>query len=224
MKIRNLKGKKVLITAGSTWVGIDKVRVITNVFGGSLGIFLAKVFAKSGASVKLLIGASRNKIKNSGNIKVEEFRYFHELLDKVKTELSEGDYDVMIHSAAVSDYEPVKFYNTKIKSGQRSLIIKLKPTIKIVDLVKKIKPNIFLVKFKLEIGLDRGRLIEVALNSLKKSKADLVVANDFEKMGNRHDAYIIDSEGLILECFGKKDIALKVKEVFLKKIEKSRKN
>ena len=51
-----LKNKKILITAGPTWIPIDKVRVITNIFKGRLGIIIAKEAIKRKAKVTLLLG------------------------------------------------------------------------------------------------------------------------------------------------------------------------
>lgn len=206
-----LSGKKVLVTAGPTWVPIDKVRVITNIFGGTLGAIIAKKFAEAGASVTLLFGPGRAALPpESKNLKIVRFVFFDDFLKLVKSELKNGSYSVMIHSAAVADYTPISPEKGKIKSGKRELTIKLEPTIKIVDLVKKIAPKIFLVKFKLEVGVTKEKLIEVAHGSMLKSQADLIVANEFRETGKNHKAYIINPGRQITECIGKEKIANKL--------------
>jgi len=211
--LKNLKNKKILVTAGPTWVSIDKVRVITNIFSGRLGLLIAKEAAKKGAKVTLLIGPgpfSFFKSKNK-NLRVLHFKYFDELYNLMKREISSKKYDIVIHSAAVSDYTPTSHYKGKIKSGKENLIIKLKPTIKIVDQIKKWDKKVFLIKFKLEVNVKEKELIERAYESMLASDADLMVANDLKDMkGERQKAFIIDKEKKIILCQNKKEIAKKV--------------
>jgi phosphopantothenoylcysteine decarboxylase/phosphopantothenate--cysteine ligase len=214
-----LKGKKILITAGPTWVAIDKVRAITNIFGGTLGAIIAENANKLGADVTLLFGPGRTSLpKAENNFKIIKFKYFEELLDLVKKEVGSKKYDIVIHSAAVADYTPVSVNDGKIKSGKESLTIELKPTIKIVNLIKDLDPNIFLVKFKLEVNLSEKELLDVAYKSMQESKADLIVANDFNTVQKDHKAFIIDKDKSIKEFFGKKEIALGLLETLKEKI------
>lgn len=206
---RNLEGKNFLITAGSTWVPIDRVRVITNVFGGRLGILISYYARKKGANVTLLLGpgnicASDQLLKG---IKIIRFKYFSDLLSLVIKELRTNNYDVMIHSAAVSDYIPEKISPGKIKSNKNKLTLVLKPTIKIVDLVKKIKSSIFLVKFKLEVNISEKKLLQSACDSMVKSNADLIVANDFNDMKKKQIAYVINKDFSFKKVLGKENIA-----------------
>lgn len=214
-----LKGKKILITAGPTWVPVDKVRVITNIFGGALGFIIAETTYRMGASVTLLMGPGRVNLPSStNNFKIIKFKYFDEILDLVKKEVGSKRYDVIIHSAAIADYAPVVSEEKKIKSGKKSLIVKLKPTIKIVDLIKKIDPSIFLVKFKLEVDIPKDKLISIAYKSMLQSKADLIVANDFKTVISNHLAYIIDQNKNIKYFVGKKSIARGLMKIVAKKI------
>src|SRR3989338_961291 len=111
-----LKGKDILITAGSTWVAIDDVRVITNIFGGTLGVYIAEEAVRLGAKVTLLLGPGRvSPTVHSKNFNLIKFKYYDELLNLVKESISSNRFDVMIHSAAVADYIPVKKVKGKIK-------------------------------------------------------------------------------------------------------------
>jgi len=205
--MKTLKNKKILISAGPTWVPIDKVRVITNIFGGTLGLLIAKEAVKQGAKITLLMGPGPYSLFKSKNkkLKVIHFKYFEELYHLMRKEISSKKYDIVIHSAAVADYVPIKFYEGKIKSGKKNLVIKLKPTIKIVDQIKKWDPKIFLVKFKLEVNVSKKELIEKAYKSMLFSNADLMVANDLKHMkGEKQKAFIIDRKKEIIYCGEKK--------------------
>ena len=206
-----LKNKNIIVTAGPTWVPIDKVRVITNIFGGTLGYIIAKTAWQMGAKVTLLMGPGRVDLQQPvEGFRVIKFKYFEEILKLIKREVASKKYNVIIHSAAIADYAPVFLEKGKIKSGEENLVIKLKPTVKIIDLIKKIDPAIFLVKFKLEVGLTKKQLIDVAYKSMIFSKADLIVANDFKNISTEHVAFIIDNNKNIIKCKGKEIIAQKL--------------
>lgn len=217
--MHQLKNKKILITAGPTWIPIDKVRVITNIFKGTLGSMIAKEAVKRGAKVTLLLGPGVIYLpsKISSNLKVIRFKFFNELYELMNREIKSKKYDVVIHSAAVGDYTPIKPYDGKIKSGKTNLILKLKPTVKIVDKIKKWDPKVFLVKFKLEINLPKEELIERAYKSMLISNADLMVANDLKEITDKkHKAFIIDSEKNIFKCNSKKETAKKILDFITK--------
>jgi len=221
---RILKNKKILITAGPVWVPVDKVRVITNIFSGRLGWAIAKIAHDMGANITLLMGPGKiilpsKKIKN---LEIIYFRYFDELLKLVKREVGSKKYDIMIHSAAVNDYAPRSSKEKKIKSGKQKLVIRLRPTIKIVDLVKKLDPSIFLVKFKLEVDVSEKKLIDVSYKSMLKSRADLMVANNMETVEKYkgHEALIIDPEKNIKKVIGKVKVAVSLLKLILSKLKR----
>lgn len=217
-----LKNKKILITAGPVWVSIDKVRVITNIFSGKLGWTIAKIAHRMGADVTLLMGPGKIVLPNKKikGLKIVYFRYFDELLKLIKKEISSRQYNIMIHSAAVNDYAPIISKEKKIKSGKSKLIIKLKPTIKIVDLIKKLDPSIFLVKFKLEVDSPEKELIDISYNSMLESSADLMVANNMETVikNKGHEAFIIDAKRNVKKFTGKEKISLNLLKIISSKI------
>ena len=209
MPVNLLNGKKILVTAGSTWIPIDAVRVITNIFKGSIGFTIAKTAADMGADVTLLLGPSfdLSSMKLPSNLKVVRFKFFDELDSLVSELLKKGSFDAMIHSAAVSDFQLAESYRGKIKSSTKKLVLELIPTKKIVDSVKKIVPKIFLVKFKLEVGISDDELKKVALKSLKQSNADIIVANIYNPKFTDHEAFIIDVKGNTKKVIGRNVIA-----------------
>ncbi|MEW6170764.1 MAG: phosphopantothenoylcysteine decarboxylase [Candidatus Omnitrophota bacterium] len=211
-----LRNKKILITAGPTWINVDKVRVLTSIFSGTLGCVIAHEAKKEGAEVTLLLGPGQRHLKRDylTGIQVNYFKYFNDLFDLVKKEVSTKEYDCIIHSASVSDYQSTKPVQGKIKSNQRIVTLKLKPTPKIVKLMKKYDPKIFLVQFKLEIGISEKELIKRAYKSLLKNNSDIVVANDLNNIKlTRHKALIIDKEKNITKVKTKKELAHKLLEM-----------
>lgn len=206
-----LRNRNILITAGSTWVALDKVRIITNVFTGRTGYEITCKALEMGANVTLLLGGGRLKIdKNIGRskrLKVIEFKYFDELHSLIRKELKTKRYDAVVHSAAVSDYAPTKHVKGKIRSKKKSLTIRLKPTPKIIDEIKKLNPGVTLVKFKLEYKMPRAKLLNIAYKSMQDSKADFIVANTLEDFANRRKAYIIDRNKVITDTHGVKKLS-----------------
>lgn len=96
----------------------------------------------------------------------------------------------------------------KISSYEDNLVIVLKPTPKIISLIKGLSPDTYLVGFKLLDKVSKEELIEVAKHLRDKNNCDLVVANDLDDIRNGvHQAYIIDKEDEIIEAEGKEDIA-----------------
>ncbi|MCX5710625.1 MAG: phosphopantothenoylcysteine decarboxylase [Candidatus Omnitrophica bacterium] len=174
MAINKLKGKKVLITAGPTWVRLDSVRIISNIATGETGVLIARALRRLGANVKLLLGP-----------------FELSSLDKTLTkELKAKRYDIVIHSSAVSDYKAGKAFQGKIKSGIKNLKLTLVPTKKIINTIKKLSPGTRLVGFKFEPNASKVRLISEARMLMRRSCCDLVVANT---LGNRgYHALIVD--------------------------------
>jgi phosphopantothenoylcysteine decarboxylase / phosphopantothenate---cysteine ligase len=170
-----LKGKKVLITAGPTIEYIDPVRVITNKSTGKTGVLLASEFISAGSKVTLIYGPGI-EIPPKG-AKVIQVQTSSEMRDALRKELRQK-FDIVILAAAVSDYTPEKPSKTKIKSDLPKITLKLKKVPKIIDDIKKIQKNIFLVGFKAETSISKEDLIRKARKMLKESGCDLVIAND----------------------------------------------
>jgi len=203
---------KVLITAGSTEVPIDKVRSIGNIFKGKTGQSIAEYFQYHREDVTLLTSAriepEKLRINMSHNpIYCIRFRTFDELSALMQKEIQTGDYDVIIHSAAVSDYyvsnvlvpSPVSGNlsvvdaNRKISSSHSKLFLELSPTPKLIDMIRE--PWGFkgcLVKFKLQVGISDHELLEIARKSMDASQANFIVANCLE--WSREYAYILDAD------------------------------
>ena len=103
MVINRLKNKKVLITYGSTWIPLDQVRVLSNRSSGKLGQLLTTQFKKEGARITLLEGPVEKPFLSKG-VRVVRFKFYDELLALLKQELDKK-YDIILHAAAVADYQ-----------------------------------------------------------------------------------------------------------------------
>ncbi|MBI1935588.1 bifunctional phosphopantothenoylcysteine decarboxylase/phosphopantothenate--cysteine ligase CoaBC [Candidatus Woesearchaeota archaeon] len=186
IKQRNdLKRKRILVTSGATFEEIDPVRIITNKSSGKMGTSIAEQAYLRGADVLLLRGYS--SVEPNYDINEEKFTTVNDLFDKIKKNIK--DMDIMIHCAAVSDFEVNEKKGEKIKSSSE-LHLELSPTTKIFEHLKKLNKKIFLVGFKAEYKFSKDKLINSAFNLLKSADADLVVAND---VGRKNAGFEVDT-------------------------------
>ena len=213
-----LKNKRILITAGPTWVPIDGVRVISNIATGETGILLAEKLQNLGAKVTLLLGPAGVCCLNK-KIKLMRFRFFNELKNIIIKELRFKKYDAVIHSAAVSDYKPVKVYTQKVKSGIKNWQVNLVPTEKIIDLIRKLDDSLFLVGFKFQPQATKTMLIKETKKLIRRVNLDLAVANTIDK--SRYHAYIVEREKIYTPLFNKKNMVEKLVNIIKEKIWKN---
>lgn len=223
--------KKYVITSGGISEKIDNVRKITNSSSGKLGMTIANHLLESKSDITIYYVCSKNALRPSNTrVKIIEVVGTLDLKDKVESLLRNEKIDYFIHTMAVADYmvdyvttvDKMKksFLNnsdmevikvTKISSYENNLVLVLKPTPKIISLIKKESPLTYLVGFKLLDGVSKKELIEVAMRLRDKNKCDLVVANDLKDIRNKeHKAYIIDKEDKVVEASDKEDIAKKL--------------
>ncbi len=177
-----------MITAGPTWAPIDNVRVISNIATGETGILLANQLAKLGAKVTLLFGPV-GACKINKAIRVINFKFFAELSSLLNKEIGKKHYDIVIHSAAVSDYRAGAVSRKKLGSGHKTLRLTLKQSPKIIDSLRKALPRAILIGFKFEPDLSKNKLISKARGLLKRARLDLVVANT--NRNKRYAAYFV---------------------------------
>ncbi len=173
----DLRGKRVLVTAGPTIEPIDPMRLITNRSSGKMGLSIARAAFLRGADVTLVCNPVI-KADEDENYKTIGIETTAEMKSAVLNEVKKPrKFDAVIMAAAPADFSPEKTAAKKI-SSDGPMVLTLKPTEKIIDYVKAASPSTFLVIFKAEGDLSENELAEKAFARLKKSKADLVVAND----------------------------------------------
>lgn len=201
----SLKNKRILITAGPTWVAIDKVRVISNIASGQTGKLLSKEAERAGAKVTLLLGPVAGDCCLGHSARIIRFKFFDELKELMLKELSFHKYDAVIHCAAVADYRPKRSYMGKIGSGRKELSLRLEPTPKIIDIIRRADHSLILVAFKFEPQAAKVELIKKARTLLKRSGADVVVANTADH--NRYKAYIVREDAVRGAIFTKEALS-----------------
>lgn len=217
---KDLVGKTVLVTAGPTREALDPVRFISNRSSGKMGYAIAESALKRGAEVILVSGpTSLNPPQNVNLIKVESAI---QMRDEVIAYASKAD--IIIMSAAVSDYRPKEISQQKIKRGQTSMTIVLEENPDILaELGRNKNPDQILIGFSMETE----NLIENSKKKLEKKKADLIVANDVSKEGagfgtDTNIVTLIDSNGQIneLPLMSKCDVANAILDKAIEKLSK----
>lgn len=187
LKGDSLRGKKILITSGSTAEAVDPIRILTNRASGKTGVELALEAYRRGAEVTIV---HRNRL-GMGGIREIFAESAGQMTDAVLEELSQG-YDMLISSAAIGDYT-LEAAGTKIKSGG-SPVLSLTPTRKLIKEAREAFPEIRIIGFKAETGIDREELFHRALQTLTNSGLDMIVANDVSQGGmgtDENSVYLI---------------------------------
>lgn len=175
-KKKELKGRKVVITAGPTYEKIDPVRFIGNYSSGKMGFALAEECAMRGADVTLIAGPVG--IKETSAIKRIDVESCEEMYNAAITEFK--DADVAILCAAVADFRPENIAEQKIKRGKDDMVIRLSPTRDIASQLGKMKKDgQRLIGFALETNDEESN----ARKKLEKKNLDFIVLNSTRNEG-----------------------------------------
>ncbi len=173
-KANDLKGKRILITAGATREPIDRVRFISNYSSGKMGFALAEVARKRGAEVVLISGPTfLEDIEGINTIRVDTAA---DMREQVFTYFKEAD--VFISAAAVSDFRPARQFEGKIKKEEQNIIhLELKKNVDILKEAGEKKDKQILIGFAAEVK----SLKENALSKLESKNLDYIIANDITR-------------------------------------------
>jgi len=173
----DLRGKKVLVSAGPTQEAIDPVRFISNHSSGKMGIALANELAARGAQVHLVLGPGAVSPRHAA-ISIYPVHTADEMYERCLALFADADIAVM--AAAVADYTPAAAAPEKIKKNDATLTIEL---IKTKDILKTLgqqkRKGQLLVGFALETTNER----EHALAKLAQKNADIIVLNSLRDAG-----------------------------------------
>jgi phosphopantothenoylcysteine decarboxylase/phosphopantothenate--cysteine ligase len=191
---KDLKGEKILITAGPTQEPIDPIRMLTNRSSGKMGYALAKAAHRRGAEVILV----------SGPTALTPISHIHTLSVKTAYEMNRAVLDnyksctIMIKAAAVADYRPKKSFKDKMKKTYKTFTLELERNPDILYQLGKNKGNRMLVGFAAETT----NIISQAKIKLDKKNLDLIVVNNaLQRKGgfgsDRNEVTLIDHEGKI---------------------------
>ena len=206
---KDLKGKKILVTAGPTQEAIDPVRYITNHSSGKMGYAIAKAAMLRGADVTLVSG--RTAIEPPMFVKIVPVVTAKDMYEAV-TSVSD-EQDIIIKAAAVADYRPAKVSDEKVKKSDGQMSIEIERTDDILKFLGEHKRDgQFLCGFSMEtqnvIGNSRAKLT--------KKNLDMVAANNVkvEGAGFQGDTNVLtlitQDEEVSLPLMSKEDAALKI--------------
>lgn len=198
----DLKGKKIMITAGPTYEKIDPVRFIGNYSSGKMGFALAEECCRRGAEVTLVAGpVSLSCSEAIHRIDVESCEEMYQAATKAFAST-----DVAILCAAVADFKPSEIADRKIKREEDDLELRLVPTHDIAAALGKMKQkHQRIVAFALETNDEEAN----AQKKRKKKNADFIVLNSTRNPGTtfRTD----DNQITIISEEGKKEYEKKPK-------------
>jgi len=168
---KDLKGERILITAGPTQEPIDPVRFITNLSSGKMGYALAKMARRRGAEVILITGPTSAALPRK-DIEWVPVKTAEEMRKAVLAHWKPCS--VVIKAAAVADYRPKDVHSKKIKKKDASLSLDMERTADILAEIGKKKEKRILIGFAAETD----DLIANAKKKLQAKNLDLVIAND----------------------------------------------
>ena len=212
---KDLKGKKILVTAGPTQEPIDPVRYITNHSTGKMGYAIAKVCMQRGAEVTLVSGPVN--IPAPPFVLVVPVITAEDMFCEVTKRASEQD--IIIKAAAVADYCPkyVSAEKVKKKDGELSLEMKHSQDI-LAYLGEHKKQEQFLCGFSMETE----NMLENSRKKLEKKNLDMIVANNLkvEGAGFAGDTNVVtmitENEEISLGKMSKEETAIEILNQILK--------
>ncbi len=213
---KDLKGKKIIVTAGPTIAPIDPVRYITNKSSGKMGYAIAKEARNRGAEVTLISGPTALEIPSGINfVRIgTNAEMKKEVMDRF------DDADIVIKAAAVADYKPKEYSSHKIKKKEGDFNLTLTRDSDILMELGKNKKNQILVGFAAE----SQNLKENAIGKLNRKNLDFIVGNDITAndtgFGVEDNKVIIlskDNKEYCLEKMSKEKVAGNLFDIILKK-------
>ena len=215
-KKQDLKGKKVLISAGPTIAPIDPVRFITNRSTGKMGYNLAQEAKDRGAEVVLVSGPTT--LESPKGVKLININTNEEMKNAILEHFDTSD--IVIKSAAVADYKPKEYSSQKIKKGDGDLNLVFTRDNDILKLLGEKKTHQLLVGFAAE----SNDIIENAKKKLENKNLDFIIANDITSsetgFGSEDNKVIIISrtgEEKELDKMSKREVASNIFDTVLEK-------
>lgn len=227
---RDLKGKRLLISAGPTREAIDPVRYISNRSSGKMGVALANEAYRRGASVVLVHGPFSNTPAIAPGISLVPVTSAQEMSDAMIGRVRSGDgagaFDVVVMAAAVADYRPASVSQEKIKKTGDLQPIELEMNDDILREVGRLKgdsPSPILVGFAVETG-GPSRVISEAHAKRARKNADLIVGNlaadAFDRDTNQVWIAAADGSTTHVDTARKRVVARRIIDMVVVKLEK----
>ncbi len=172
---KDMKGLRVLVTAGATKEAIDPVRYITNHSTGKMGYALAKNAARRGAEVTLVTGS--DSLPDPDYVNTVHIKSAKDMFEAVK---EYADCDIIVKAAAVADYRPVTVAEDKIKKSDSDASIDLERT---DDILKYLGENKKDGQVLCGFSMETRDLLENSRKKLQKKNLDMICANNLKVQG-----------------------------------------
>ena len=211
---KDMKGLKVLVTAGPTQEAIDPVRYITNHSSGKMGYAIAKMAMLRGADVTLVSG--RTALAPPPFVKVVPVVTARDMYEAV-TSVSQ-EQDIIIKAAAVADYRPASVSDEKIKKKDDDMSIALERTDDILKYLGEHKPE---GQFLCGFSIETENMIGNSRVKLTRKNLDMVAANNVKMAGAGFQGdtnvltLITQDEEVSLPLMSKEDAAGKILDKIL---------
>lgn len=215
---KDLKGKKVLVTAGATREAIDPVRYITNHSTGKMGYAIAKAAMRRGADVVLVSGVTA--LNPPPFVKTIPIVSAEDMFNAVKSEADSAD--IIIKSAAVADYRPAHIADNKIKKSEGNSEIILERTTDILAYLGNHRRD---GQFICGFSMETENMLENSRAKLKKKNIDMIVANNLRTEGAGFGTdtnvvtFITNDTEAELDIMSKDDVADKIFDFILEKMQ-----
>ncbi|MEJ2658229.1 MAG: bifunctional phosphopantothenoylcysteine decarboxylase/phosphopantothenate--cysteine ligase CoaBC [Desulfobacterales bacterium] len=177
---KDLKDKKILVTAGPTQEPIDPVRFISNPSSGKMGFAVARAAEHRGAKVTLISGPTN--LLGPNNVAVIRVNTAQEMARAVFEHIKYSD--ILIKAAAVSDYRPANRAEQKIKKEKEQLVLPLERTQDILKEIGRKNKEKILVGFAAETE----RIEQYSQQKLAEKNLDIIVGNIVGHPGSGFDA------------------------------------
>lgn len=203
---KDLKGKKILVTAGPTQESIDPVRYITNHSTGKMGYEIARAAMLRGAEVILVSG--QTNIPEVPFVKTIKIKSAQDMFEAVRDNFEQCD--IVIKSAAVADYRPATVSDDKIKKKDGDMIINLERTTDILKYIGEHRNN---NQYICGFSMETRDMIENSRAKLHKKNIDMIVANNLKESGagfgvdTNKVTLITKDEEISLELMSKQEVA-----------------
>jgi phosphopantothenoylcysteine decarboxylase/phosphopantothenate--cysteine ligase len=198
-----LRGRRVLVTAGGTREPLDAVRFLGNRSSGRMGSAVAAEARRRGADVTLV--ASNLSVPAPVGVDVVQAPTAE---DVARETLARGDADVVVMAAAVADYRPAEAEQEKRPKGDRPWTVTLEPT---TDVLRELGACRTRGQLLVGFAADRGeRGLERAREKLGNKRVDLIVFNDVSRDDIGFDA--ADNEVVLVSGSGERRIQKAAKE------------
>ena len=218
---KDMKGLKVLVTAGPTQEAIDPVRYITNHSSGKMGYAIAKMAMLRGADVTLVSG--RTALTPPPFVRVVPVVTARDMYEAV-TSVSQ-EQDIIIKAAAVADYRPASVSDEKIKKKDDDMSIALERTDDILKYLGEHKPD---GQFLCGFSMETENMIGNSRVKLTRKNLDMVAANNVKMAGAGFQGdtnvltLITQDEEVSLPLMSKEDAAVKIldKILFRRRVNK----